>query len=211
MIWGFGDSFTWGFGCREDGPLPEYYTVYKKPGDKIWMEWLGEWFDEDIMNISQNGASNDKIFDWVIENFDNFKENDKVIIGMSIWGRMDIPMDDEWISIMSAWEYGGLLGLERQVRRNLIDEKFLETIVNYQHFFSQNKLWEKKWRLRFDFIVNQLKKKNCQTLLFQIQEPIVLKQHNIKQDSGIMDGHFSFTGHKKFAEILYKRLSSNLI
>jgi hypothetical protein len=211
MIWGFGDSFTWGFGCRVGGPLPEYYTNYKKDGDKIWMEWLGEWFNEDIMNISQNGASNDKIFDWVIENFDNFKENDKVIIGMSIWGRMDIPMNNEWISIMSAWEYGGLLGLERQVRRNLIDEKFLETIVNYQYFFSQDKLWEDKWRSRFNFIVNQLKKKKCQTLLFQIQEPIVLKQHNIKQDSGIMDGHFSFTGHKKFAEILHKRLSSNLI
>ena len=211
MIWGFGDSFTWGFGCRVVGPLPEYYNNYKKDGDKIWMEWLGKWFNEDIMNVSQCGASNDKIFDWVIENFDNIKENDKVIIGMSIWGRTDVPMDNEWVSIMSAWEYGGLNGLERQVRRNNIDEKFLETIVNYQYFFSQDKLWENKWKLRFNFIVNQLKKKNCQIILYHIQDPIVLMQQTIRQETGIIDGHFSFTGHKKFAEILHKKLSSNLI
>ena len=59
MIWAFGDSFTWGHGCRPgwgfthtDYPIPEYYLKYKKEGDKIWIEWLGEWFDEEIRNIS---------------------------------------------------------------------------------------------------------------------------------------------------------------
>jgi hypothetical protein len=78
MIWGFGDSFTYGFGCRPgwsynspDSSIPEYFTKYKKEGDKIWLDWLGEWFDEEIKNISKSGASNDKIFDLVLENFED--------------------------------------------------------------------------------------------------------------------------------------------
>ena len=29
-IWTFGDSFTFGHGCRPDGPLTEYYFDWKK-------------------------------------------------------------------------------------------------------------------------------------------------------------------------------------
>jgi hypothetical protein len=218
MIWGFGDSFTWGYGCRpgwgplnEDDLIPEYYTKYKKEGDKIWLEWLGEWFNEEIKNVSRSGASNDKIFDSVLENFDDIKDHDKVIIGMTTWGRTDVPTNYGWVSLLSAWEYGGMKTLKESISNNISDDKLWETIINYQYYFSNSSLWEQRWSTRFNFIIKQLKKKKCQTILFQIQEPIVLSMQTIRQETGISDDHFSFGGHKKFAEVLYKKFSLPLI
>jgi hypothetical protein len=218
MIWGFGDSFTYGFGCRPgwsynspDSSIPEYFTKYKKEGDKIWLDWLGEWFDEEIKNISRSGASNDKIFDLVLENFEDIKDHDKVIIGMTTWGRTDVPTNHGWVSLLSAWEYGGMKILKESISNNISDDKLWETIINYQYFFSNNPLWEQRWNTRFNFIIEQLKKKKCQTVLFQIQEPIVLSVQTIRQETGISDDHFSFSGHKKFAEVLYKKFSLPLI
>jgi hypothetical protein len=214
MIWGFGDSFTYGFGCRTgwgfdntDNPIPEYYIKHKKEGDKIWIEWLGEWFNEDIKNIAQAGASNDKIFDWMLENFEHIKENDKVIIGITNWGRIDVPINQSWKSILSAWEYGGL----ENKKHSDIDDKFWEVIINYQYFFSDSPLWKDRWSTRFDFILKQLNKKKCQIILFQIQEPLVLSIQTIRQEIGIPDDHFSFGGHKKFAEIIYRKFTAPLI
>ena len=34
-LWTFGDSFTFGHGCRPDGPLSEYYYEYKSNDDVI--------------------------------------------------------------------------------------------------------------------------------------------------------------------------------
>ena len=220
MIWGFGDSFTWGHGCRPgwgfghtDNTIPEYYIKHKKEGDKVWMEWLGEWLNEEIQNVSQSGASNDKIFDWVLDNFEQIKENDKVIIGMTSWARMDIPIYQSWISIISMFEDRGEKNLRNHLKNYVSEEKFWSTIIDYQYFFSESPLWKDRWEKRFNFIIKELHKKKCQTILFQIQDPIVLSMQTILQDSGILDYHFSFAGHKRFAEILYKKFTmpSNLI
>jgi len=218
MIWGFGDSFTWGFGCRpgwnpfnQDYPLPEYYIKYKKEGDKIWLDWIGEWFNEEVVNISESGASNDKIFDMVLENFEKINEHDKVVIGMTTWGRTDVPTGNTWKSLLSAWEYGGMKILKENVSNYVSNDELWETIINYQFFFSNSPLWEIRWRARFNFLVEQLNKKKCQTILFQIQEPIVLNMQTIRQETGMPDDHFSFNGHKKFAEILFRRLTTSLI
>ncbi len=214
MIWGFGDSFTWGYGCRPgwgfghtDNPIPEYYVKHKKEGDKVWIEWLGEWLNEDIKNVSQSGASNDKIFDWVLDNFEQIKENDKVIIGMTSWARMDVPINQSWMSILSMLEDRGEKNLRNHLKNYVSEEKFWDTIIDYQYFFSESPLWIDRWKKRFDFIITELHKKKCQTISFQIQEPVVLSMQTIWQDSGIFDYHFSFNGHKKFAEILYKKFT----
>lgn len=218
MIWGFGDSFTWGYGCRpgwgplnQDGPLPEYYTKYKKEGDKIWLEWIGEWFNEEVRNISESGASNDKIFDWILENFEKINDHDKVVIGMTTWGRSDVPTDQTWSSLLSAWEYGGIKTLKEKVTNKISDDNLWETVINYQYFFSNSPLWETRWRTRFNYIIGQLNKKKCQSILFQIQEPLVLSMQTIRQETGMPDDHFSFNGHKKFAEIIYRKFTSPLI
>ena len=220
MIWGFGDSFTWGHGCRPgwgfghtDNTIPEYYIKHKKEGDKVWMEWLGEWLNEEIQNVSQSGASNDKIFDWVLDNFEQIKENDKVIIGMTSWARMDIPIYQSWISIISMFEDRGEKNLRNHLKNYVSEEKFWSTIIDYQYFFSESPLWKDRWEKRFNFIIKELNKKKCQTISFQIQDPIVSNMQTILQDSEIFDYHLSFNGHKKFAEILYKKFTipSNLI
>lgn len=212
MIWGFGDSFTWGHGCRADGPNSEYYHNYKKDGDKIWLEWLGEWYGEDVKNISMCGASNDKIYDWVLENYYQIKEGDKVIIGMTIWGRIDIPINNEWVSILSILDgKRNAKVVETLVNSFDLDENLRHTIIDFQYHFSSNDLWEKKWKQRFDFLIKLLNKKGCKTMLFQISEPIVIGMETISKVSDIPDGHFSFGGHKRFAELVYKKLNPTLL
>ena len=45
-IWCFGDSFTFGHGCRIDCPRNEYYNNYWKEGDDIEfvLDDDGRWF-----------------------------------------------------------------------------------------------------------------------------------------------------------------------
>jgi hypothetical protein len=47
MLYTFGDSYTFGHGCRLDGPLTEYYHNYKEDGEDIWPNLLGK-----MLNIS---------------------------------------------------------------------------------------------------------------------------------------------------------------
>ena len=68
-LWTFGDSFTFGHGCRPDGPLPEYYNNYKKDGDDTWPNLLGSMLNTKVKNFGKCGASNDYILDSIIDNF----------------------------------------------------------------------------------------------------------------------------------------------
>ena len=208
MLWGFGDSFTFGHGCRADGPLLEYYNKYKKEGDKIWLDWLGYWFNEDVKNISECGASNDKIYDFILKNISQIKKDDKVIIGATIWDRKDICYNGEWVSLLSFTERLG-----RKILLNhpydLLDEH-QKTLMNFQYFFSDINLWEAKWRLRYDFLIKILRDKDCNVQFFQIREEFLQGIERISRVSEFEDPHFSFDGNKEFAKIMHKRLSKTL-
>ena len=98
-LWTFGDSFTFGHGCRLDGPLSEYCLNYKKEGDDIWPNHLGKLLNLNVKNYGKCGASNDFIIDSIINNWDSFKENDYVIIGISYHNRFDVPINDSVLSL----------------------------------------------------------------------------------------------------------------
>ena len=67
-LWTFGDSFTFGAGCRPDGPvyLPtgpstEYYDNYKNNLDDIFPELLGKMLNLEVKNFGRSAVSNDYI------------------------------------------------------------------------------------------------------------------------------------------------------
>ena len=86
----FGDSFTFGHGCRPDGPINEYYYNYKSYSDDVWPNLLGQMLNVEVKNLGKCGASNDFIIDSIIYNFEKIQQNDVVIIGKTFYQRFDI-------------------------------------------------------------------------------------------------------------------------
>ena len=50
-LWTFGDSFTFGHGCRPDGPTNEYYYNYRSESDDVWPNLLGKMLNLEIKNF----------------------------------------------------------------------------------------------------------------------------------------------------------------
>lgn len=96
-LWTFGDSYTFGHGCRMINDLNEksnYKIMYKDyidPNKPIWSEYVSEKLDLELLNYGINGATNDHILDNVLNQFTNFKKDDVIIIQSSTRARYDFP------------------------------------------------------------------------------------------------------------------------
>jgi hypothetical protein len=205
-IWAFGDSLTFGYGCRPDGPLTEYYNEYRKEGDKVWLEWLGEWKRMKTQNLGFCGASNEYIFDSVLDSNKNIKSGDIVIIGSTIWGRKDIPVEDRWIPLLSiVEEEGEVTGV------NTMSIEDRNIIVEYQLRFGEHPLWKDRMIKRFRFLKETLQRRGIEVVLWHIHDEVSRNIEKIRHVSSIDDSHYSFAGHKAMAEYFDKRLKGELI
>jgi hypothetical protein len=95
-LWAFGDSFTWGYGCKETNDIESigYLEKFKNYLDKsklIWPELIGSRINLEVSNYARCGATNDYILDTILKNFLNFKKNDIVVIQISSSGRYNLP------------------------------------------------------------------------------------------------------------------------
>jgi len=101
-LWCFGDSFTFGLGCKfghtsnysKENEKSQYYKMYKDYIDinkKIWPELLSDFLKLELVNLGLNGLSNEWISDTIITNIKNMSVNDTVILQTSNIGRYDFP------------------------------------------------------------------------------------------------------------------------
>lgn len=202
-LWTFGDSFTFGHGCRPDGPLTEYYNNYKTESADIWPNLFGNMLNIEVQNFGKCGVSNDYIIDSIIDNWDFFKKNDFVIIGITWHHRFDVPLDNKLISIFPDSD---ILTFPHET---FYKKEQLETIINFQYYFSDNQLYKTRYLKRFNFLNNLLKEKKINTFLWDVH----FYQHSNRfekiadaTNEKIKDYHFSFKGHRDFANMLYKKL-----
>lgn len=214
-LWCFGDSFTFGHGCRPDGPMSEYYYKYKKEGDDLWVNILAKELGLEPINLGVCGASNDYILDTIIENFNDIKEGDVVSVNKTFPQRFDVenqitkklgPVIGELPETMD--EGGWKKWLEILCRT----QEEVETLINYTLFFAQSDLFRERQDKRFDFIVDRLKEKNIEVIMWRTNEGIC--NHGLERiwdhtNRKLMDGHFSFKGHKQFAGVLYKLIKND--
>ena len=208
-LWAFGDSMAFGYGCNElcNSNTKELYHLYKKDGDDIWPNHLGKLLNCDVKNLGKSGASNDYIFDTIIDNFYNINEGDVVIINMTMYGRIEVPIGNEVINVLSSYENeikisGYDSGGDRQEK--------IEAIINFQYHFSNHQFYKDRHIKRFNFIKNRLlnEKKVRYVHLWSlegIKSGIYSSFESIyKATNGMVnDKHFSFNGHLNFANYLY--------
>jgi hypothetical protein len=208
-IWGFGDSFTFGHGCRPDGPNVAYYYGHKKENDKIWLDWLGEYMNMRAINLGICGASNDTILDSIIDNWENIKNDDIVIIGITYNGRFDIPINNRLQSVLWDWEERlPIIDKDKNFRKEEI-----ETVLNFKYYFSNSELYKNRQLKRISFIERLLKSKNIKCFTWDVKSYVIFDSiDTIKNDTNglIDDSHFSFKGHYDFANIIHKKITNNM-
>lgn len=207
-LWTFGDSFTFGHGCRPDGPLSEYFYEYKsKDDDLIWPEILSKKLGYRLINLGKCGASNDYIFDSIIDNYFRIKEDDIIVINKTFFQRFDVPNNsrNELQSITAE------LSIKDKnwdtVFKNLNKSREeIETIINFMYYFSGNELYKKRQEKRYSFIKSILKCHRyyeCETTEILKSKFEDITEHTKMR---IIDGHLSFNGHKQFANFVYSKL-----
>jgi hypothetical protein len=207
----FGDSFTFGHGCVENCSFKEYYT-YKKEDDDIWPNHLAKRLEMNISNYGKTAFCNEQIFDSIIKNFDSIKKNDIVIIEKTYHNRLSVPNDSEWVSALSI-DYTSNLYWKNKLK-NFFSKEEVETLINFQYYFSPKKLYEKRNNDRFNFIkkilVDNIKVKDC--IIWDMPK-IYDSFESIKTASNnkFLDWHFSFNGHKQFTEYIENIINKKIL
>lgn len=203
----FGDSFTFGYGCTEN---EEFALKYKKPEDLLWFEIISNEFDLEIVNYGMGLYSNDKIIDSVIDAYDDIGENDYVIIEKGFTHRFDMPnLDDNYLITIAPSP------------RNLLTKYFTLASIDYTEdeiksieymvVTLDSKLIIERQVKRLNFlkkIIENKKIKKC--ILWDIIDyinPLVYENIVHATNGEIIDHHWSFKGHKLFAEEMIKLLN----
>jgi hypothetical protein len=181
-LWVFGDSFTAGNGCL----LNEDYTKYKISNeDLVWPEIVASKLNFKLINIGMGAYSNDKIIDSIIENYNLINNDDLVIIGSTFYNRFDIPNNDSLLTISPT---------------NLPTNQ--ELLLHFVSIMDSDLLKERH-KLRINFLKQQIIEKGAKCLVWEVETEWA-KYENIKSatDDEIKDLHWSYRGHKDFANYI---------
>jgi hypothetical protein len=199
-LWTFGDSFTQGHGCRKSD---DYYKKYHKESDTIWPVHLSNLLNVELQNFGVGGYSNDMIFDSIIDNWSKIEKNDYVFIGFTYSHRFDAPINDRLQSMIYGF-------FEKNNHHNLNNEE-IETLINFQYYFSNNILYKDRQTKRIEWIKLLLEEKKCKlVVLWDVQIDLKGLERITQATNGEMkDGHLSFEGHIQLADIFYKKYILN--
>lgn len=205
-LWTFGDSLTFGHGCVPNASGDEYYKQYKKSDDDlIWPVILANKLGYKLNNLGKCGASNDYIFDEMIDNYHSISENDIVIVNKTFSHRFDIPSntsEGQFYNICGEIEVD-----DRRYQTPIKNKEEYETVLNFSYYFSGHELYRKRQEKRYDFLKSIIKcYKYFEFYSSSIYE--ISKAENIKDATKgkIEDYHLSFLGHKQFANYVYASL-----
>jgi hypothetical protein len=202
----FGDSFTFGYGCTEN---EEFALKYKTPDDLLWFEIVSNKFNLEIVNHGMGLYSNDKIIDSIINVYDDIGKDDYVLIQKGFTHRFDMPNLDDNFLITIAPSPRNLLTKDFTLASIDYTEDEIKSI-EYMVVTLDSKLIEDRQTKRLNFlkkIIENKKVKKC--ILWDIEnytERNVYERIVDATNGEINDHHWSFKGHKLFAEKIIKLL-----
>jgi hypothetical protein len=191
----FGCSFTQGSGCLPGEP---YNLKHKKSEeDLIWPEIIAKEFNLNLHNLGEAGKSNNIIVDKIIRNFDLIQKDDFVIIQKTFSHRFEVASKNkdlqQHLFTITPRSYDELLkqGYSKEESNALC----MVSIINDNLAFS------KKTTRLFDFIKKSIINKGARMCIIWDWMDYEDKYELIQQaDRTINDGHWSYKGHRMFAE-----------
>jgi hypothetical protein len=204
----FGDSFTFNKSYQED----EYSISYRKLNDFHWTEVVASNLNLQLVNFGYGSLSNDRIIDSILENHHLIGKNDIVIIGKTFYHRFDIPNNKykninmplyKKFTTITPMAYDLLiqLGFSEEESKSII--YFLD-LVNDQSFIDRT-------NFRYNFIEKFLYSKKISKCIFWEVTDLWTSFEDIKTatNNEINDNHWSFKGHRDFANHLLNNVINN--
>lgn len=207
-IWFFGDSFTYGEGCRLGF---EYYEEVLFEDKKLWTTIVADSLNLNEKNLGIRGGSTPSIIHTLISNLPNIKKNDYVIIGDSLPTRT-FAMNEKMKKVRSVTtdifeqEYG---------LHNFFEST--ESQISLLNYINSNIIpYSKEWKLFYETQIESLQKyllKNnvmCYYWSHLLWAAAPNRYHTINKhtDSKIKDNHFSWIGHLEFSKYILKAIEN---
>ena len=196
--WFFGDSFTYGYGCR---PSYEYYKFTRNRIGKIWTTIVSEHLELEEKNMGVNGASNPCIINTIIENIKYIKKGDYVFIGNTLPMRIQIPdiIDNNIFSINNCkykWnpeEY------------RVIYEYTTMFIIPFED------MWKQYYTNQYLNLKTIIRDKGANVLFWRYSKWDEYEIIKDETDNKIDDPHWTWDSHRKMADWVLSNLKSDII
>lgn len=204
-LWAFGDSFTYTFELREGHP----YYEYKPEDGKRYVDWLGEYYNAEVVNLATPGWGNMNILYDLLRYADKFSDQDIIIVGASDSGRIqsfEYHKGNESFMQASYSHY-----IDEQDTKNSIDSidpNFPQSLINYI-LSCKYPLINHHTRLEMLMIINVLKLcKGSKKVLWSVRQWGDYETIDQHTNGKIPDMHWSWNGHKYFSHYLRDKIDS---
>lgn len=196
--WFFGDSFTYGFGCR---PGFQYYKYTINRVDKIWTTIVSENLNLHEKNMGISGASNPFIINTIIKNIKYINKGDYVFIGNTLPIRILLPdASDNTISNVSNCKY----------KLNKNEFKVIDDYIN-TFVIPFEEMWENYYTNEYLNLKTIIRDKGANVLFWKHSKwgdyEIIKDETNNKID----DLHWTWGSHRKMADWVLNNLKSDLL
>lgn len=212
-LWTFGDSYTFGFACREDcpsGKASKYIHEYRKDGDDIWPKLLSNDLNFNLKNFGKNAYCNYDIIESIIENIEDINENDIVVIFKTLPHRIKHPKNNKWEFIPND-------ELLKSYKTNKGYENFtieeIRAIISYWGIYVKEPAIKNRQNKIFDYLISRIENDKKGIVLVEEVDFTTGKYESIKEhtNGNIYDYHFSWNGHYDFYRNLKSKLDKKII
>ena len=209
MIWIFGDSFSVPFETHINNKCDWAidYCNYKKEIPKTFGSVLSDLLKTDVTNLAIPGCDNYTMFHSYIENIENIKKDDIVIMGWSEVGRFRLATkSNTWVSFVPNF-YPNLEKME-----NISNQTIMEICVNrlsdiyideLNHFIKIM-----KYSLPNNIIYNWSPFLNIRNSVANLENIIAPSGINIETNGLVNDYHYGQSAHLNLAMYFYKKIKS---
>lgn len=212
--WFFGDSFTFGHGCK---PGYKYYDTYKEKRGKLWTTEVSNFLMLPEINHGIPGNSNPYILKQILTNLQNFQKGDFVFLTDTLPVRLVHPsLESKKIEPLTTdillWpEHNkeGQVFLDKYFTSN--DKKRVVVDYIFEAINRKEEPWEEYYRLQLEGIQTFLNRLEINTYIWSHREWVSPSKYEYITKATkrkVIDGHWSWKGHKDFSEAMISRIKN---
>jgi len=218
-LWCFGDSFTAGHGCK---PGYEYYDNYPDNVGYIWTEIVAKELQLEEVNLGIPGNSLPNIISQIIENLNNFKKGDYVVLTNTYPFRTLYPnierskITELTTDLLIYPDHIGHLPESKQHMESRFKSKADKyDIVSYisSAILPYEKLWLEFYSTQICLLQDHLLSLGIKALYWDYSlwnsptSYLRFETIHYGTQGTVEDGHWSWQGHKDFAKYLLERIN----
>lgn len=199
-IWFIGDCFTASYGCQPGDP----YYEYKVEDEKVWTDYVADYFNlNPRLIVKLHNCSNALIVSNLVSNLHKIQTGDTVIVGTTYPTGTLVRNNDKIDSVNFKNEFLW------ENRNYSVDYQTLHKFL-YETYEQDLNLWDEFYENQIKSIGYELSNRGVSTLLWSYREWEEGRFEKIFEhtDREIDDIHFSWKGHRKFADYIINKITN---